>query len=70
MGVIYFVEETYMSLVKSLLCLRCFLKVVTRLCEYRLQQMFAHYMNTYIDAQLWSNSDRHWPMHLPSITKN
>lgn len=32
-----------MSFVKSLLCLRCVLKDVTRLCEYLLQQMFAHY---------------------------
>ena len=34
---------TYISFVKSLLCFRCVLKLVTRLCEYRLQQMFAHY---------------------------
>ena len=33
---------TYMSLVKSLLCFRCVLKLVTRLCEYLLQHMLAH----------------------------
>ena len=34
--------KTYISLVKSLFCFKCFLKLVTRLCAYLLQQMFAH----------------------------
>ena len=36
---------TYINLVKSLLCFKCVLKVVTRLCEYLLQQMLAHWSN-------------------------